>query len=180
MLKRAFSKQKKVQPEVTRSVNMGILHSHPETVLKCKCKMFLGFVDKVKGLTVKLWSMLHSLERMAPHPWLVENILFPEHLPTTRQSPGAAVRWRFYKLFWMIKCCKPWESHPSHVQHLKHRSTKRLCLNTIKEEANHQLQSTNKFVYVIHLIQIDNFHVTLTFYWPERLACAVTELSVHY
>ena len=54
MLKRAFSKQKKVQPEVTRSVNMGILHSHPETVLKCKCKMFLGFVDEVKGLTVKL------------------------------------------------------------------------------------------------------------------------------
>ena len=54
MLKRAFSKQKKVQPEVTRSVNMGILHSHPEPVLKCKCKMFLGFVDELKGLTVKL------------------------------------------------------------------------------------------------------------------------------
>eukprot|EP00092_Neocalanus_flemingeri_P012100 GFUD01013045.1.p1 GENE.GFUD01013045.1~~GFUD01013045.1.p1 ORF type:complete len:653 (-),score=154.82 GFUD01013045.1:165-2123(-) len=55
LLKTAFNKQKKLAPEVTGSIDKeSILNPHSESILKCRCKMFLGSVEEVKGLTLTM------------------------------------------------------------------------------------------------------------------------------
>eukprot|EP00092_Neocalanus_flemingeri_P028865 GFUD01031343.1.p1 GENE.GFUD01031343.1~~GFUD01031343.1.p1 ORF type:complete len:321 (+),score=64.65 GFUD01031343.1:266-1228(+) len=52
---RSKKENKKLAPEVTASITESILSLEPhKSVLNCKCKMFMGSVDEMKGFTLKM------------------------------------------------------------------------------------------------------------------------------
>eukprot|EP00092_Neocalanus_flemingeri_P000150 GFUD01000157.1.p1 GENE.GFUD01000157.1~~GFUD01000157.1.p1 ORF type:complete len:228 (-),score=56.26 GFUD01000157.1:78-716(-) len=54
LIKNHYNKQQqKLAPEITKSMEESILKTH-ESLLKCKCKMFIGSVEEVKGFTIEL------------------------------------------------------------------------------------------------------------------------------